>query len=102
MSCPDLVILDLHMPRLDGFAVLEQVKQFAVRDYLPVLVLTADTTAAASDRALSAGAEDFVTKTVQQQRGRPAGTEPVGDPQALQHRCAARSISAAAARTWCN
>lgn len=59
---PDLLILDLHMPRLDGFAVLEQVKQFAVRDYLPVLVLTADTTAAASDRALGAGAEDFVTK----------------------------------------
>ena len=59
---PDLLILDLHMPRLDGFAILEQVKQFAVRDYLPVLVLTADMTAAASDRALRAGADDFVTK----------------------------------------
>jgi len=59
---PDLLILDLHMPRLDGDAVLEQVHRFAVRDYLPVLVVTADTTAAASDRALSAGAHDFVTK----------------------------------------
>jgi len=59
---PDLLILDLHMPRLDGDAVLEQVHRFAVRDYLPVLVVTADTTAAASDRALSAGAHDFLTK----------------------------------------
>jgi len=59
---PDLIILDLHMPHLDGFAVLEQVRQFAPGDLLPVLVLTADTTPAASDRALNSGAQDFVTK----------------------------------------
>ncbi len=59
---PDLIILDLHMPHLDGFAVLAQIRQYAPSDYLPVLVLTADTTATASERALSAGAQDFVTK----------------------------------------
>jgi signal transduction histidine kinase len=59
---PDLIILDLHMPHLDGFAVLAQIRQYASSDYLPVLVLTADTTAAASERALGAGAQDFVTK----------------------------------------
>ena len=59
---PDLLILDLHMPHLDGFAVLEQVRQFSVSDYLPVLVITADTTASASERALGEGAQDFVTK----------------------------------------
>jgi len=59
---PDLLILDLHMPHLDGFAVLEQVRQFSFSDYLPVLVISADTTAAAIERALGEGAQDFVTK----------------------------------------
>ena len=59
---PDLIVLDLHMPHLDGFAVLAQIREYAPSEYLPVLVLTADTTATASERALSAGAQDFVTK----------------------------------------
>ena len=59
---PDLIILDLHMPHLDGFAVLEQIRGFTSAEALPVLVLTADTTPAASERALSSGAQDFVTK----------------------------------------
>ena len=59
---PDVVILDLHMPHLDGFAVLDQIRHFAPTDAIPVLVLTADTTPAASERALAGGAQDFVTK----------------------------------------
>ena len=59
---PDLVLLDLHMPHLDGYAVLEQIVQRAAGSYLPVLVLTADSTPAATQRALMAGARDFVTK----------------------------------------
>ena len=59
---PDLVILDLHMPHLDGFAVLQQIRGFTSAEALPVLVLTADTTPAASGRALGSGAQDFVTK----------------------------------------
>jgi EAL domain-containing protein (putative c-di-GMP-specific phosphodiesterase class I)/CheY-like chemotaxis protein len=59
---PDLVLLDLHMPYLDGHAVLEQILRFAAGTYLPVLVLTADTGAQGRDRALSHGARDFLTK----------------------------------------
>jgi EAL domain-containing protein (putative c-di-GMP-specific phosphodiesterase class I)/AmiR/NasT family two-component response regulator len=59
---PDLILLDLHMPHLNGFAVLSQIQQYAAGGYLPVLVLTADTTAAARDRALAQGAQDFLTK----------------------------------------
>jgi signal transduction histidine kinase len=58
---PDLILLDLMMPYLDGVAVMEQLA-VAPDVYLPVLVLTADVTAAARARALAAGAKDFLTK----------------------------------------
>jgi EAL domain-containing protein (putative c-di-GMP-specific phosphodiesterase class I)/ActR/RegA family two-component response regulator len=61
---PDLVLLDLHMPHVDGFEVLGQIKRFAAGGYLPVLVMTADTTRPARERALADGAQDFLTKPV--------------------------------------
>jgi signal transduction histidine kinase/AmiR/NasT family two-component response regulator len=60
---PDLVLLDLLMPGLDGFAVLERLARCrAPDDFRPVLVLTADATRDAKRRALSLGAKDFLTK----------------------------------------
>jgi EAL domain-containing protein (putative c-di-GMP-specific phosphodiesterase class I)/AmiR/NasT family two-component response regulator len=59
---PDLVLLDLRMPHLDGHQVLDQIMRYAAGRYLPVLVLTADSSRQARDRALSAGARDFLTK----------------------------------------
>jgi EAL domain-containing protein (putative c-di-GMP-specific phosphodiesterase class I)/DNA-binding NarL/FixJ family response regulator len=59
---PDLVLLDLRMPGLDGFAVLEVVQRYAAGTYLPVIIITADDTHASVERALSLGAHDFVRK----------------------------------------
>jgi CheY-like chemotaxis protein len=39
---PDLVLLDLHMPQLDGYSVLQRIVERAAGSYLPVMVLTAD------------------------------------------------------------
>lgn len=62
---PDIVLLDLHMPGLDGFAVMEQLKgRIAEGDFVPILVLTADITPEARQRALRVGAKDFLTKPV--------------------------------------
>lgn len=60
---PDLVLLDLHMPHRDGFAVLDDIVARVPRgEFLPILVLTADVTTRARERALAAGAQDFLTK----------------------------------------
>jgi len=59
---PDLILLDLHMPGRDGFAVLKALSERSDGEYLPVLVLTADATSEAKHKALSLGAKDFLHK----------------------------------------
>lgn len=60
---PDLVLLDLHMPRRHGLDLLTDLRAATPPgDYRPILVLTADATPEARDLALSRGASDFVTK----------------------------------------
>jgi DNA-binding NtrC family response regulator len=56
----DLILLDLQMPVMDGFAVMEELKSLATDSYLPVLVITAQPGHKA--RALQAGARDFISK----------------------------------------
>jgi len=60
---PDLIVLDLNMPHLDGFAVMQQLGRIIPREtFLPVLVLTADATGESKRKALAAGASDLLTK----------------------------------------
>ena len=60
---PDLILLDLVMPHIDGFKVMELLREVVPHDlYLPVLVLTADATRETRRRALAGGARDFLTK----------------------------------------
>jgi len=56
----DLILLDLQMPGMDGFQVMENLKEIEKDGYLPVLVITAQP--AHKLRALQAGAKDFVSK----------------------------------------
>ena len=60
---PDLVLLDLMMPEVDGFQLLEAFKRHDRADeFRPVLVLTADTNIKTRRRALALGAKDFIAK----------------------------------------
>jgi putative two-component system response regulator len=60
---PDLLLLDLHMPAPDGFEVMDLVKPWTDSGtHVPVLVLTADASPQTRQRALAAGARDFLTK----------------------------------------
>jgi CheY-like chemotaxis protein len=56
----DLILLDLKMPGMDGFQVMENLKAIESESYIPVLVVTAEP--GHKLRALQAGAKDFVSK----------------------------------------
>jgi putative two-component system response regulator len=59
---PDLILLDLHMPHMDGLEVMDQLNEIAEASYLPILILSGDLTPEARREALSRGAKDFVNK----------------------------------------
>jgi len=61
----DLILLDLMMPTLDGIGVMEALISDLDDDYLPVMMITAQTDSEARQRALEAGARDFITKPFQ-------------------------------------
>jgi len=63
-NCYDLILLDLEMPVMDGFQVMEELKKIENEGYLPVLAITAHP--GHKLRALQGGAKDFVSKPFDQ------------------------------------
>jgi|SRR5688572_9077820 len=61
---PNLVVLDLHMPGLDGFEVMETLRQNPQYASLPIVALTASAMQGDRERALAAGFVDYMTKPV--------------------------------------
>ena len=59
---PDLVLLDVMMPELDGFQVCSRLKQNEATKNIPVVMLTAKAEAKDVTRAFNSGAEDYVVK----------------------------------------
>lgn len=59
---PDIVLLDLQMPHLDGFGVMQQIRELDPLHFAPILVLTAEIDTKIRYRALESGARDFLLK----------------------------------------
>ena len=60
---PDILLLDIQMPHLDGFAVLKQVRhRIPESEYFPVLVISGEMSSEVKQRALAEGAKDFLAK----------------------------------------
>jgi CheY-like chemotaxis protein len=61
---PDLIILDLHMPGLDGFRVIEELRQNALFAATPVIALTASAMQGDREKAMSVGFTGYITKPI--------------------------------------
>ena len=60
-SKPDLVLMDLSLPRMDGWEATRRLKEFST---IPVIVLTAHAMRGDEERARAAGCDDFLTKPI--------------------------------------
>ena len=61
-SLPDVILLDLNMPTMNGFEVLKQLKQSALYQSVPVVVLTTSEADSDQQQARQLGATEFITK----------------------------------------
>jgi CheY-like chemotaxis protein len=61
---PDLIILDVHMPGLDGFGVIRELRSDPLFASTPVVALTASAMQGDRDRAISAGFTGYITKPI--------------------------------------
>ena len=64
-SRPDLILMDLGLPGIDGWEATAQLKQNDETRHIPIIVLSAHAMTSVRDRALAAGGDDFDTKPVQ-------------------------------------
>jgi CheY-like chemotaxis protein len=62
---PDLILLDLHLPDIDGEEVLRRLRSDERMRDIPVIILSADATVMQRDRLKAAGAEDYLTKPLE-------------------------------------
>ena len=64
-SVPDLVILDIMMPEMDGYQTLKEIRNNSKLATIPVVALTAKALNADREKALATGADDFLSKPVE-------------------------------------
>ena len=62
---PDLILMDMNMPELDGWAATERIRQIPELATTPVIALTAHAMTGDRDRAMAAGCNDYHTKPVE-------------------------------------
>jgi two-component system, cell cycle response regulator DivK len=61
---PDLIVMDLNLPGLDGCEATRRLKNLPETKHIPIIVLTADTTQKSREKALAAGCDEFALKPI--------------------------------------
>jgi CheY-like chemotaxis protein len=78
---PDVIILDIMMPEVNGFDVLKMLKEDEDTRNIPVIILSVRSMQADKDRAMSLGANNYLTKPFEPARLVKAVNEAVGSPE---------------------
>lgn len=65
---PDLILLDLHLPDIDGDEVLRRLRDLDSTRHIPVVIISADATPGRLERLLNNGAQDYLTKPIEVRR----------------------------------
>ena len=64
-ECPDLILLDLNMPKVDGLAAAETIRKIEGQcEHVPIIALTAHDTYGMKDAALAVGCSDYIRKPI--------------------------------------
>ncbi|OPH56710.1 two-component system response regulator [Paenibacillus ferrarius] len=67
-ECPDLILMDMSLPVLDGWGATRQLKELQETKHIPVIALTAHAMSSDRDKAFEVGCDDFDTKPVEWER----------------------------------
>lgn len=59
---PDLIILDVNLPKLNGIQVCQRLKRDPATSYIPIIMLTADSSSEQMEQGIDAGAEHYIRK----------------------------------------
>jgi CheY-like chemotaxis protein len=65
LAHPDLILMDLHMPRLDGLAAAEQIRAHSELEEVPIIAVTAFDTYGIREAALEAGCQQYLLKPLE-------------------------------------
>jgi two-component system cell cycle response regulator DivK len=78
---PDLILMDLTLPKMDGWEATRRIKADEKTKHIPIVALTANVTASDKEKAMAAGCNDFDTKPVNMSRllGKIEALRPTSD-----------------------
>lgn len=66
--CPDIVLVDLHLPYVSGFDLIKEMRETSGWEDVPIIVISSESTDESVEKALRLGADDYIEKPVEMKK----------------------------------